>query len=90
MWEGDDAPKARLPRVEDLPAVAGGYDREAVEQAFNEFYRHAAQLDTTLRMLESFEAFQKQAADLRSDLRSLRGPSGGPVPKSSRHNRRPA
>jgi hypothetical protein len=84
-WEGEESPKARLPRVEDLPAVDGGYDREAVEQAFNEFYRHAAQLDTTLRMLESFDAFQKQAADLRSDLRSLRGASAGapPAPRAT-------
>jgi hypothetical protein len=79
-WQRGEERRDRLPRLEDLPSVEGGYDRKAVERAFNEFYRHAAQLDTTLRMLESFEAFQRQAADLRSDLRSLRAASGGEAP----------
>ena len=33
-----------LPRVEDLPVAEQGYDREKVREAFDAFYRHAAQL----------------------------------------------
>ena len=44
-WPSPDAPRAPLPRIEDLPLVEQGYDREAVRLAFDAFYRHAAQLD---------------------------------------------
>ena len=80
-WEdGGPATPDRLPRVEDLPAVEGGYEREAVQRAFDSFYRHAAELDATLRVLESMELFARQAGDLRADLRALRAASWGPVP----------
>src|SRR5919106_5768630 len=73
-WEG-------LPRVENLPKVrSGGYDPVAVAAAFEAFYRHAAEVDATLQVLESVDAFQKQAADLRADLRALRAASWGPLP----------
>jgi (1->4)-alpha-D-glucan 1-alpha-D-glucosylmutase len=80
-WE-DRAPAApeRLPRVDDLPVAERGYDREAVRQAFDAFYRHAAQLDATLRVLESMEVFARQAGDLRADIRALRAASWGPLP----------
>lgn len=61
-----------LPRVEDLPFAWEGYDRERVQAAFDAFYRHIAQLDSTLRALEAVDAFRGQAAELRADLRSLR------------------
>jgi hypothetical protein len=77
-WTPDERPS--LPRVEDLPSSGDGYDRAAVEAAFDAFYRHAAQLDATLRTLEAVEAFQKQASDLRSDIRALRASSWGPLP----------
>jgi hypothetical protein len=73
-------PPERLPRLEDLPPAEHGYDRAAVQQAFEAFYRHAAQLDTTLRMLESMEIFARQAKDLREDIRALRASAWGPVP----------
>ena len=69
-----------LPRVEDLKRVDGGYDRRSVEQAFDAFYRHAAQLDASLRVLESVEAFRRDSAALRDDLRALRSASWGPIP----------
>jgi hypothetical protein len=62
-----------LPRVEDLPVADQGYDREKVQEAFDAFYRHAAQLDATLRTLESVEVFQRTAAELRAELRTIRG-----------------
>ena len=64
---------AALPRVEDLPIAEQGYDREKVREAFDAFYRHAAQLDATLRTLESVEVFQRTAAELRAELRTIRG-----------------
>jgi (1->4)-alpha-D-glucan 1-alpha-D-glucosylmutase len=70
----------RLPRVDDLPVAEQGYDREAVQLAFEAFYRHAAQLDATLRVLESMEVFARQASDLRADIRALRAASWGPLP----------
>ena len=73
-------PLERLPRLEDLPVAEHGYDRAAVQQAFEAFYRHAAQLDTTLRMLESMELFARQAKDLREDIHALRASAWGPVP----------
>ena len=48
-----------LPRVEDLPIAEQGYDREKVREAFDAFYRHAAQLDATLSTLEAVEVFQR-------------------------------
>jgi hypothetical protein len=79
-WTPDEERRPVLPRVEDLPAVPGGYDRASVEAAFDAFYRHTAQLDSTLAALESVEAFQKQASDLRADIRALRAASWGPLP----------
>ncbi len=61
-----------LPRVEDLPIAEEGYDQESVRAAFDSFYRHAAQLDASLRTLEAVDSFHRQAASLRSDLRALR------------------
>ena len=48
-----------LPRVEDLPVAWEGYDRERVQAAFDAFYRHIAQLDSTLRTLEAVEVFRE-------------------------------
>jgi hypothetical protein len=70
-----------LPRVEDLPVAWEGYDRERVQAAFDEFYRHVAQLDTTLRALESVEVFRQQAGDLRAELRSMRSAGWSPYPR---------
>jgi hypothetical protein len=79
-WERPEDTASRLPRVEDLPVAPEGFDREAVRQAFDAFYRHAAQLDATLRVLESVEAFGRQARDLRADIRALRIASWAPLP----------
>src|SRR2546425_6826011 len=67
-------PHAReaLPRVEDLPIAEQGYEPESVRAAFDSFYRHAAQLDASLRTLEAVDSFHRQAAALRGDLRVLR------------------
>ena len=70
-----------LPRVEDLPAAREGYDRERVKVAFDAFYRHIAQLDATLRTLESVEVFRGEASDLRAELRSLRAAGWSPYPR---------
>jgi hypothetical protein len=70
-----------LPRVEDLPAACEGYDRERVQAAFDAFYRHIAQLDATLRTLESVEVFRGEAGDLRAELRSLRAAGWSPYPR---------
>ena len=64
---------APLPRVEDLPLAEQGYDREKVREAFDAFYRHAAQLDATLSTLEAVEVFQRTSAELRAELRTIRG-----------------
>ena len=40
--------------------------------AFDSFYRHAAQLDASLRALEAVEVFRRDADALRNDLRALR------------------
>ena len=61
-----------LPRVEDLPIAEHGYEPESVKEAFDSFYRHAAQLDAALRTLEAVDSFHRQAAALRADLRALR------------------
>src|SRR5918911_2837560 len=43
-----------LPRLEDLPqAEAGGYDPDAVREAFESFRRHAVQLQAQLRVLQA-------------------------------------
>jgi hypothetical protein len=78
-WPSSDEPPAPLPRIEDLPLAAQGYDQEAVRLAFDSFYRHAAQLDASLRMLEAVEVFRRDADALRNDLRALRalGLGGG-------------
>ena len=70
-----------LPRVEDLPVAWEGYDRERVQAAFDAFYRHIAQLDSTLRTLEAVETFRSQAGDLRAELRSLRSAGWAPYPR---------
>jgi hypothetical protein len=64
---------APLPRIEDLPIADQGYDREKVREAFDAFYRHAAQLDATLSTLEAVEVFQRTSAELRAELRTIRG-----------------
>jgi hypothetical protein len=72
-WPGTDAPaRQRLPRVEDLPPEERGYDRQKVREAFDSFYRHIAQLDSTLRALEAVEVFRDQAGELRKELRALK------------------
>jgi hypothetical protein len=76
-WPSPDAQPGPLPRIEDLPladAAAGqaGYEQEAVRAAFDAFYRHAAQLDASLRALEAVEVFRRDADALRNDLRAIR------------------
>lgn len=86
-WPSSDASPAPLPRIEDLPLVDQGYDQEAVRLAFDSFYRHAAQLDASLRALEAVEVFRRDADALRNDLRALRalGIGGGaPEPEWAR------
>jgi hypothetical protein len=80
-WPSPDAPPAPLPRIEDLPIADQGYDQESVRLAFDSFYRHAAQLDASLRALEAVEVFRRDADALRNDLRALRalGLGGGGV-----------
>jgi hypothetical protein len=58
--------------VDDLRAVEQGYDRDQVREAFDSFYRHIAQLDTTVRALEAVEVFRDQAGALRKELRALK------------------
>src|SRR5689334_25241612 len=71
-WPSPDEAPAPLPRLEDLPIAERGYDQEAVRLAFDAFYRHAAQLDASLRALESVEVFRRDADALRNDLRAIR------------------
>jgi len=71
-WPTSDESPAPLPRIEDLPLADSGYDQEAVRLAFDSFYRHAAQLDASLRALEAVEVFRRDADALRNDLRALR------------------
>ncbi len=42
-----------LPKVEDLPSAADGYDREKVREAFEAFRRHTTQLQVQLRVLQA-------------------------------------
>jgi hypothetical protein len=78
-WPSPDVQPGPLPRIEDLPIAEQGYEQEAVRQAFDSFYRHAAQLDASLRALEAVEVFRRDADALRNDLRALRalGLGGG-------------
>jgi hypothetical protein len=72
-WPNPQTPaREPLPRVEDLPVADQGYEQESVKAAFDSFYRHAAQLDASLRTLEAVDSFHRHAASLRSDLRALR------------------
>src|SRR5260370_19416019 len=82
-WPSPDAPPGPLPRIEDLPIAEQGYQQEAVRAAFDSFYRHAAQLDASLRALEAVEIFRRDADALRNDLRAppalaVAGGFGGP------------
>jgi hypothetical protein len=81
-WPSPDSPRGPLPRIDDLPIAEQGYDQEAVREAFDAFYRHAAQLDASLKALEAVEVFRRDAMELRNDLRSLRslGIGGGAEP----------
>ena len=67
--------------MEDLPVAWEGYDRERVQAAFDVFYRHIAQLDSTLRTLEAVEVFRGQAGELRAELRSMRSAGWSPYPR---------
>src|SRR5579864_2649360 len=72
-WPSSDSPAPTpLPRIEELPLADRGYDQEAVRLAFDSFYRHAAQLDASLRTLEAVEVFRRDADALRNDIRALR------------------
>jgi hypothetical protein len=72
-WPTPQTPaREPLPRVEDLPLAEQGYEQESVRAAFDAFYRHAAQLDASLRTLEAVDSFHRHASALRSDLRQLR------------------
>jgi hypothetical protein len=71
-WPSPDAQSGPLPRIDDLPIAENGYEQEAVRAAFDAFYRHAAQLDATLRALEAVEVFRRDADALRNDLRAIR------------------
>src|SRR3954471_1944065 len=42
-----------LPRVEDLPSAADGFDREKVRESFEAFRRHTTQLQVQLRVLQA-------------------------------------
>lgn len=81
-WPHPDAQRGPLPRIDDLPLAEQGYEQEAVRAAFDAFYRHAAQLDASLRALEAVEVFRRDADALRNDLRALRelGGVGGAEP----------
>jgi hypothetical protein len=83
-WDAGESGHEPLPKIENLPIAEQGYDRDAVREAFDSFYRHSAQLDASLRLLSSVEAFGRQARELRADIRSLRAASWGPAP-SARH-----
>jgi hypothetical protein len=75
-WPSPDAQPGPLPRIEDLPLAEQGYEQEAVRAAFDSFYRHAAQLDASLRALEAVEVFRRDADALRNDLRAIRSLGG--------------
>jgi hypothetical protein len=94
-WPSPDAQPGPLPRIEDLPLAEQGYEQEAVRAAFESFYRHAAQLDASLRALEAVEIFRRDADALRNDLRALRsvglglgGADPSWAPQAYEHERR--
>ena len=73
QWPLPHAPaRPALPSVEDLPRNGDGYEPDGVEEAFDAFYRHIARLDATLQTLEAVDAFSRQAAELRDELRAVR------------------
>src|SRR5438874_5376132 len=80
-WPSPDAQSGPLPRIEDLPIAEQGYEQDAVQAAFDSFYRHAAQLDASLRALEAVEVFRRDADALRNDLRALRELGLGGLPE---------
>jgi hypothetical protein len=80
-WPSPDVPSGPLPRIADLPIAEQGYEQEAVRLAFDSFYRHAAQLDASLRSLEAVEVFRRDADALRNDLRALRELGLGGLPE---------
>ena len=81
-WPSPPRPeRPALPRIEDLPLSAEGYDPAHVQEAFDAFYRHLAQLDSTLRAVEAVELFRLQAGELRADLRSIRAAGWSPYPR---------
>ncbi len=92
-WPSNEVEGGQLPRVEDLPVAAQGYDQEAVRLAFEAFYRHAARLDVSLRALDAVEAFRRDADAVRNDLRALRALGAGSAfeqswtPRSHEHVR---
>jgi F0F1-type ATP synthase membrane subunit b/b' len=53
MSEAPQPALTALPRIEDLPTAGGGYDRDRVQEAFDAFRRHAAQLQAQLRVLQA-------------------------------------
>jgi hypothetical protein len=63
-----------LPRLDELPRTDGGYERAAVEEAFDAFNTHAAQLDSTLQALAAVEVFRRDADALRLELHGFRPP----------------
>jgi hypothetical protein len=73
-WPVPERPPDRspLPRLDDIPQADHGYDPDQVREAFDSFYRHIAQMDTTLRTLEAVDTFRHQAGTLRQELRALR------------------
>jgi len=42
-----------MPRLEDLPSAADGYDRAKVQEAFDSFRRHVTSLQANLRVLQA-------------------------------------
>jgi hypothetical protein len=42
-----------MPKVEDLPSAADGYDRAKVQEAFDSFRRHVTSLQANLRVLQA-------------------------------------
>lgn len=82
-WPSPDAESGPLPRIEDLPIAEQGYEQDAVRAAFDSFYRHAAQLDASLRALEAVEVFRRDADALRNDLRAIRSLSFGAAEEPS-------
>src|SRR5437667_6453054 len=50
---GQQTSLTALPRLEDLPRKGDGYDPDGVNEAFEAFRRHAAQLQAQLRVLQA-------------------------------------